>query len=109
MAMLGLQGLRQTADFPVIQRVCRLGGFRESLALLESATFLDQNTSQSLGYWPDTYLKSHGYDQNAVNYIYTVFTTGDTLDDIIKELAASGMAVAEIIWLWALANSTTDL
>jgi hypothetical protein len=81
-------------------------GTHGSLASLEAAIFSEANAHRSLGFWPVSYLKAHGYSRETIDYIHTIFTAGGTLDDsTIKSLEARGMAITEIIWLWALINS----
>jgi hypothetical protein len=115
LSTLGLQTERSTARIPhpSTSQTSRVAYYpvhqqmqgserQESLASLK---LLEQNTSRSLGYWPDTYLKTHGHSSDTIDYIYTIYTAGHTVDSAIELLEVRGMAVAEIVWLWSLIRS----
>lgn len=94
---------------PIYQYIRDFDGICGTLTSAHGASFWKENKMQSLGYWVDSYLKSHGYNNDAIVHITTAFTKSDSPHQFANYLSLKGMAMTERMWLWGLIHSYAGL
>jgi hypothetical protein len=86
----------------IYRNIRTLSGVIGSYSRPHSTVYQIPDGRDSLGFWADYYIESHGFTHEAIKGIYDAFENAADPEDFANRLAGGGMAIDEANFLCAL-------